>query len=93
MSVFSNMGATKKGKALTSLASLKTQVLDGAAADTDIAVTGAQVGDVIQSAIMYAAGVPSDVTDQASFTSAGNLQVTVSTASNKIVLAWFPESA
>ena len=78
------------GHALKELQSLKTEVLDGAAAVTNIAVTGIAVGDTIQSAVMYAAGVPSNVTAEVSITSAGNIQLaTTDSTSNKLVVNWF----
>lgn len=75
--------------ALATLQNQKTVVLDGAAANTNIAVAGIKAGDVIQSAIMYAAGVPSDITSTVHITSAGNVQATGSTAGNKIVFTYY----
>lgn len=76
-------------KALLELQSLKTVVIDGAAADTDIAVAGIKTTDTIQSAIMYDAGVPSDVKANVAITAAGKVQTDVSTASKKIVLSYY----
>lgn len=75
--------------ALLELRNLKTVVIDGAAAETDIAVAGIKMTDTLQSAIMYDAGVPSDVTASVSITEAGKVQTAVSTASKKIVLSYY----
>lgn len=71
------------------LQGLTTVVVDGAAANTSIAVSGLGARDTIQSAIMYAAGVPSDIKASASIFSAGNVRFSVSTAGNKVVLSFY----
>lgn len=81
-----------EGKALADalrLGQLKSAVLNGANANTNIALAGAAVGDRIVSCVEYVAGVPTtDRTAATSVTSAGNIQCTASTAGNKLVVLW-----
>ncbi|MDH5183982.1 MAG: hypothetical protein OEX12_08850 [Gammaproteobacteria bacterium] len=95
MNKFDKLSAeTVKGNALKVLAGQKQSVVAGTTAATNIALAGAAVGDVIQSVIMYATGVPSDVTAEASITSAGNLQLsTTNSSTNTLVVTWLPGSA
>jgi hypothetical protein len=72
---------------LKELQQLTEVVVDGAAANTNIAVAGILTEDTIVSAIAFASGVPSKVT--ASITSNGNIQVTSVTTGSKIVLTYF----
>lgn len=69
---------------------LKTSVVNGTTAVTNIAVAGITTADEIQSVVMYAAGVPSDVTSEASITSAGNIRLsTTNSTGNKLVINWY----
>jgi hypothetical protein len=69
---------------------LKTVVVDGAAADTNIPIAGIAVADEIQSVIHYDTGVPADITAEVSITSAGNIQVdTTVTTGNKLVVTYY----
>lgn len=69
---------------------LKTNVGNGAAAVTNIAVAGITTADELQSVIMFASGVPSDVTSEASITSAGNIRLsTTNSTGNKLVINWY----
>lgn len=82
---------TLKGKSLRELKGFTTTVVAGTTAATNIAVSGIAVADVIQSVIMYAAGVPSDVTSEASITSAGNIQLdTTDSTGNQLVVSYWP---
>lgn len=86
---FQGEGPGSAAHMIRELQSLKVEVLAGAAADTNIAVTGIAVDDTLLSVIEFVAGVPTDRTANASITSAGNIQVDVSTAGNSLQLMWF----
>jgi hypothetical protein len=76
--------------AIRELQGKATTVVAGAAATTDIAVTGIAVGDTLGSVLMFAAGVPSDVSSEASITSAGNIQLsTTDSTGNQLVVEWY----
>lgn len=75
--------------AVRQLQGLTTVVVDGAAADTDIAVAGLGAEDHIQSVVMYASGVPSVLTPSAQ--SAGNVQFESETTGNKLVINFYAE--
>lgn len=77
---------TLKG-VLTELRGLTTVVVDGAAANTNIAVAGLGATEQVQSCVMFAAGVPSILTPSAQ--SAGNLQFASVTTGNKIVVTFY----
>lgn len=79
--------------AIAELQSKKTEVLAGAAADTDIAVTGIEVGDAIGSAIEFAAGVPTDRTGSVAVTSNGNIQCSVDTTGDTLIVEWYNKNA
>lgn len=69
---------------------LKTSVVAGAAADTNIAIAGIATADQIQSVIQITAGVPSDLTSEAAITSAGNIQIdTTVTTGNTLIVNWW----
>lgn len=72
---------------LGELRGLTTLVVDGAAANTNIAVAGLKADDHIQSVVQYAAGVPSILTPSAQ--TAGNLQFAAVTTSNKLVVTFY----
>ena len=72
---------------LSEIRGLKTVVVDGAAANTNIAVTGLGASDHIQSCVMFAAGVPSIVAVSAQ--TAGNIQFASVTTGNKIVVTFY----
>lgn len=76
-------------KALRELQSLKTVVVDGAAADTNIPVSGIKTTDTIQSAVGFNAGVPADHTSTFSITSAGNVRCSANTTGEKITLSYY----
>lgn len=81
---------TVKGKAITELQGLTVNVVNGTTAATNIAVSGIALVDTLVSVIMFTAGVPSDVTADASITSAGNIQLaTVDSTGNKLQVMWF----
>jgi len=62
------------------------KVAAGDTAVTDIAIAGVGLKDQITSVIMFAAGVPSDVTSEASVTSAGNIQLSTTDSSGNTLL-------
>lgn len=86
-------GPGSAARMIRELQRLTTVVIDGAAANTSIAVAGLGASDTIQSAIMYAAGVPSNVTANATVYSAGNVRFNVTTAGNKVVLSFYKKPA
>jgi hypothetical protein len=71
---------------------IKSALVTGAGANTNIAVTGIKKGDhliiVLESAVTSA--ILNDRTAQASITSDGNIQISVTTASDKILVFWQP---
>lgn len=71
-------GATPEGKHLTAYLKPVHRHVVGAAADTNIAVAGIEVGDELLSVVDKANG-GADFTADASVTSAGNIQITVAT--------------
>lgn len=80
---------TVKGKAINELQRLTPAVVAGAAADTDIPVTGITTEDTLQSVIEFASGVPTDRTATTSITSDGNIQCSVDTASDVLVVQYW----
>ncbi len=80
---------TVKGRAINELQSVRTQVVDGANPDTDIAVTDITLDDTLESVMEFAAGVPTDRTATCSITSAGNIQCSVSTTGDKLIVRWW----
>jgi len=82
---------TVKGKAIHALASPKVAVVDGGAAETDLTATGLSAGDHVVSALMYAGGVPSDVTGEVTVTADDTVQLsTTDSTGNKIVINAVP---
>lgn len=75
--------------ALKQLQGLTTEVVNGAAANTNIPVPGLGADDHIQSVIMYAGGVPSKLVPSAQ--SAGNLQFASVTTGNKLVINFYAD--
>jgi len=67
----------------------------GAGADTNIAVSGITVNDKLLAVIEIATstGIPTDRTGTTSITSAGNIQCTVSTSSDKLIVLWLKKLA
>ena len=72
---------------LGELRGLTTVVVDGAAANTNIAIAGLKVDDHIQSVVQYTGGVPSVLTPSAQ--TAGNLQFAAVTTGNKLVVNFY----
>ena len=79
--------------AIAELQSKKISVVAGAAADTDIAVTGIEVGDALGSVIEFASGVPTDRTATTSVTSAGNIQCSEITTGDVLLVEWYDKDA
>lgn len=69
---------------------LTSAVVAGTTADTDIAVAGIGVKDELVSVLEFAAGVPTDRTATTSITSAGNIQCTVDTSGDTLVVFYMP---
>jgi len=93
MSVETITKETVKGKALNELQGLKTVVLAGAGAATNIPVTGLKVSDTIQS-VLHQDGVSGvmlgELSAEASIPTAGNLQIsTTVTTGNKLILNYW----
>lgn len=77
------------GHAIRELQSVTQEAVAGAAAVTNIAVAGIATTDTLESVTMFAAGVPSDVTGEASITSAGNIQLsTTNSTGNTLLVRW-----
>lgn len=72
---------------LQELRGLTTLVVAGAAANTNIAVTGLGATDHVQSVVQYASGVPSVLTPSAQ--TAGNLQFASATTGNQLVVTFY----
>lgn len=72
---------------LQELRGLTTVVVDGAAANTNIAVAGLGATDHVQSVLQFASGVPSKLTPSAQ--TAGNLQFASATTGNKLVVTFY----
>lgn len=68
-------------------------VATGAAAATAIPVTGLKADAHLVSVIMVAAGVPSDVTTDASVSSAGNIKLATTVSTGNKLIVTFAQSA
>lgn len=74
-------------KTLRELQLRKLNAVAGAAANTNIALAGAKVGDTILSAVNLTDGVDIPLAN-ISVTSAGNVRITTDTAAKKILIDW-----
>jgi len=72
---------------------IKFAKVAGASADTNIAISGIATEDVLISVIEFASGVPTDRTSTTSITSAGNIQCTVDTSSDHLIVHYLDRSA
>lgn len=76
---------------------LRVSVLAGASADTNIAVSGIATEDTIIAALEFATAASiatlTDRTATTNITSAGNVQCTVDTSNDAILLLWVDASA
>lgn len=91
---FQGTGPGSAAAMIKELQGLTTNIGDGTTAATNIAVAGIALEDTLQSVIMFAGGVPSDVTSEASITSAGNIQLsTTDSTGNKLLITWFNKNA
>lgn len=82
--------------AIAELQALQTATVAGAAAATNIAISGITTQDTIESVVEFAAGVPTDRTAEASITSDGNIQLsTTDTTGDVLLVRWYqkPSSA
>lgn len=90
MSVQSITPHTKKGRALNELQRMRSKVVDGGAAGANLTATGLKTVDTLVSVIMFAAGVPSDVTSDASITANDVLVLaTTNSTGNKLVVHYW----
>lgn len=73
---------------------LKMEIVTGANANTNIAVAGITTEDQLVAVIEHDAtsALPTDRTSTTSITSNGNIQCTVSTATDKLVVWWIDKS-
>jgi hypothetical protein len=78
-------------------ACIKVNVLAGTTASTNIAVTGISTEDTIIACLEFATAAAiatlTDRTSTTSITSAGNIQCTVDTTSDALLLIWLDASA
>lgn len=76
---------------------IKVNVLNGAAANTNIAVSGISTEDTIIACLEFATAAAiatlTDRTSTTSITSDGNIQCTVDTSSDALLLIWHDASA
>lgn len=79
------------GHAIRQLQGVWQAVVSGAAADTNIAVTGVKVGDEVK-VLAFNSGVPSVPTGTASVTAADTIQVTSDTTGLTLVVTVYPTS-
>lgn len=84
---FHGKGPGSAAAMITELQGLAQAVVAGAAANTNIPVTGIETEDTIVSAVMFTAGVPSVV--PATITSAGNIRSTSDTTGNTLLVTYF----
>jgi hypothetical protein len=77
--------------AVKELQGLKQAVVSGAAANTNIAITGISTADKLVGVIEVPAATTTlvDRTSVASITSAGNIQLTQSTSGNQLLVTYF----
>lgn len=67
---------------------IKEAVVAGAAADTNIAITGIKTTDQLISVVEFASGVPTSRLATTEITSAGNIQCSVATTGDVLVVLW-----
>ncbi len=68
---------------------LKSAVVSGAAADTNIAVSGLSLQAQILAVVMFDTGVPSDVGSEVSISAAGQIQLsTTDSTGNKLLVIY-----
>jgi hypothetical protein len=81
---------TKHGARLSGRGVLPSvDLVAGAAANTNIAVAGIKRRDLLLSVIENAAGTLTDRTATTSITSDGNIQCTVDTTGDQLLVYWF----
>lgn len=72
---------------------LMVSVAAGAGSDSNIPIAyngvGIEFNDGLVSVIEFTSGVPSDVTADFAITSTGNIQGSVSTSGNHLVVTWY----
>lgn len=78
----------KLADAIKELQNLQEVVVDGAAANTNIAVAGIETTDTIISAIGFNGGVPAALLADASIPSNGNIQFSSATTGSKVVVQY-----
>lgn len=82
---------TVKGEVLHALANPTVAIASGAAAATNITATGLKPTDHVVKALMFAGGVPSDVTSEVSITADDTVQLsTTNSTGNTLVIEAIP---
>ena len=76
--------------ALAQLQNKRTTIVAGAAADTDIAVADITLDSELVSVIENAGGTLTDRTATTTITSAGNIQCSVITTGDQLIVEWLP---
>ena len=83
--------SSRKGKAITELQSMATEVVTGGSANTSLLCNGITTKSHILSAIRFASGVPSNILAEASIPEDGYVSFsTTSTAGNTILVTFIP---
>ena len=83
------LGSGADGKAVgAQRPALSSAVVDGAAANTDITVTGIAAGDELIGVVSLDGTSSSDLLSAASIHAADTIQITSSTASGKLLILW-----
>ena len=67
---------------------IQEAVVAGAAADTDITVTGIALGDTLISVVEFAGGVPTSRTSTTTITAANTIQCSVVTTGDVLVVLY-----
>lgn len=82
---------TVKGKAIQELQGLTKVLVAGAAAATDIAITGIKVTDTIKSVLHFTpSAAMADLTSEASITAAGVIQLsTTATTGDQLIVEYY----
>lgn len=86
-------GPGTAARMIRELQGLTTKVVDGAAANTNIAIAGIKLTDTLQSVIEYVGGVPTDRLSVSAITSAGNIRLTTVSTGNKLAVTYFVKPA
>lgn len=86
---FQGNGRGSAAAMIKELQGLSVRVVNGAAPATNIAVSGIATEDTILAVIKFSAGVPSDVTADATIFSAGNIRLSSDSADTTLQVFFF----